>query len=97
MNVFIINGIQVESLDKAVEALFRTAQSDLGLGDVTTLTDGEKRALVIHVVNAGGLNFRNCVRDLAKLLRVSRTTIYKVINGKTTPAVRGNRKTRNGF
>lgn len=93
----IISGLVIESPDQAVEVFFRQAIFELGLDQQSAISRSDKHLLIQSVVDKGGLHFRNCVRDLARLLDLSRTTVYNVINDLYSPKKMPQKVKRHGF
>lgn len=85
------------SVERAVEIFYHRSVIELGLQNRSSLRMDEKRMVIASVVGKGGLHFRNCVRDLARLLDLSRTTVYAVINGPSTKKKRRKKVERNGL
>lgn len=76
----IICGIEIPSLDYAMAAILERAKQELGFSDPAIIPQEKKREVVSFVIGAGGLSLRNAVNDLSRFLKLSRTSVYGMIN-----------------
>ena len=77
---FIVCGIEIPSLDEAMNAILERAKQELGIFDTMHIPAEKKRDVVGFVIAAGGLNLRNAVNDMSRFLQMSRTSVYTIIN-----------------
>lgn len=76
----IVCGIEVPSLDHAMNAILERAKQEIGFSDPSYISHKTKRDVIEFVISVGGLNLRNAVNDLSRYLKLSRTSVYSVIN-----------------
>lgn len=73
-------GVQVDSLAQVPTIIEKSLKHEYRVNDLGGLELGDKMAIVKKMDELGFFYMRNGVNFAAKLLGLSRTTIYKYIN-----------------
>jgi predicted transcriptional regulator YheO len=76
----IVFGRPIASFDDALKAIFEEAKREFGIRDTSELSFDQKREVVQFVVESGGLSLRNTANELSRFLKISRTSVYSMIN-----------------
>jgi predicted transcriptional regulator YheO len=75
-----VYGIAIKSFDDAMKAILENAKNELGFTDPRYMSYDDKNQVIKFVVQAGGLSLRNAVNEMAAYLKMSRTSVYKIVN-----------------
>lgn len=76
----IVFGRPIASFDDALKAIFEEAKREFNIRDTSELSFDQKREVVQFVVESGGLSLRNTANELSRFLKISRTSVYSMIN-----------------